>query len=329
MFVVGVGMAFPDQVLAERDLKQIGVQITDDDRALASRVGVSSRRVSLPKDYIASTGNRDLLEGWKVATHSPTSLGVAAVKNALEVAGIVIEAVGLVVADTATPYQTCPSEAQRVTGQFGVKIPAYDVVGGVGAIPHFLSMFSSWREERVPDYVICLSTNTPSQHVRYADDGASALVFGDAAVALVLSKKHSGPVKLIGSRIAHETSRSPAVVVEGPMSLSRNAMLSKDQLSAFIKAELGELERVRPGILREAIVVPPQMYGGEALEILEDQGVSRDRVVVSGNEYGFSLGSSCGVALASRWQELSHGAVVVLLHCGDGMQGSVVVGGHN
>ena len=149
MFIIGVGAATPTTELSEQFLASIGLTLAGEERTLLSRAGVTSRRVSLPLDYIREKGNRDVLEGRAVATISPTVLAVQAANQALSRAGICIEQVGLLLADTATPYQTCPSEAQRIAGALGVKIPAYDIIAGSAALPFYLELLSSWKPERI------------------------------------------------------------------------------------------------------------------------------------------------------------------------------------
>lgn len=326
MFIHGVGVAFPEGSLSNGDRTALGIKLNQEQQDIVQRCGVVSQAISLPVDYIQATGNVDVLEAWKVATHTPTTLGVQAAKHALSQAGTTMEAVGLVVADTATPYQTCPSEAQRIAGEFGLKLPAYDIVGGVGAIPHCFSMFSLWREDRVPDYALCISTNTPSQHVCFKDDPLSASLFGDSAAAVVISKKHRSPVRVVHAQVVHEPKGRSPVVVEGPIRCVSDEMLSRQELAAFLTSELERLKSGAFTISSSTKIIPPQLYAAEAAEILKDLGVSGDQIVSAVSDRGFTIGSSYGLALAQSWGALMSGGSAVILHCGDRMRGSVVLG---
>jgi 3-oxoacyl-[acyl-carrier-protein] synthase III len=326
MFIHGVGVAYPERSLSNDDSAALGITLSPNHTDTVRRCGVVSQAVSLPFEYIQATGNVDVLEAWKVATHTPTGLGVEAARHAMSQAGLPIESIGLVVADTATPYQTCPSEAQRIAGEFGVKIPAYDVVGGVGAIPHCLAMFASWREDRVPEYALCISTNTPLQHVCFSRDPLSASLFGDAAVALVVSKKHTSPVRVVDVELVHEPKARSPIVVEGMLSLSEGELLTKGELTDFVSSEVKRINRSSYPIDAATKVIPPQLYAAEATEILSDLGIVPSQVVTAVRQRGFALGSSYGMALAETWETLSRGGRVVILHCGDGMRGSVTLG---
>ena len=325
MFVVGVGTAFPGGSVSDGELAEIGVRLGAAEREFMARVGVASRAVSVPVDHIRQTGNSDIFAAWNVAQATPTGLGVAAVKTALERAGIGIESIGLVLADTATPYQTCPSEAQRIAGEFGLKIPAYDVVGGVGAIASFLSMLSAWKPERLPDYVLCVSTNTPSQQVRYREDGLCAALLGDAAAAFVLSPRVARGGRVVRSSLVSEKGYRTPIVIAEKAAFHLDEALSTDAVRRYLESEIRSLCEVKPGLLKEAVFIPPQLYAAEAVQVLGAVGIEPHRVLTTVRERGFSLGSSSGVALAHGWQALSGGSPLVVLHCGDGLQGSVII----
>lgn len=324
MFLLGVSTASPSVVVSGDDPRQCAVSASP----IAVRSGVRSKRLSLPLEYIRSTDTVDVVEAWKVATATPTSLGVQAAKDVLAQVGLTIEQVGLVVGDTGTQYQTCPSEGQRVTGELGVKTASFDLVGGIGAMPHFFSVVSRWSAARMPEYLLYVSTNTPSQQVDYANDPVSAGLFGDASVAMLLAKERSAAGR--SARVAYaalraEPVRRLPVVIERAARLDSAALFSSEELTHFIASELELLKRHVPGITDRARFIAPQLYAAECRDILVSHGVA-PRLVVSGVEdVGFALGSSHGVALAQVWSALKAGESVVLMHCGDGQCGSVAL----
>jgi len=326
MFLLGVTTVSPAAAVSDSELKRL---IRGEPSDIAKRVsGVSSRRISLPFDYITATGNSDPLEGWKVATSSPTSLGVQAVRELLAISGISIEQVGLTLGDTGTPYQTCPSEAQRIMGEFGVKSAAFDLVGGIGAVPHALAVVSRWSSERLPEYMMYVSTNTPSQQVNYHEDPSSAGLFGDAAVALLFGKSAGDKgrrIKISYAKFSPEDRRRLPVVAQGSVRLNEDDLLSAEQLSNNISAELESLRSFDSKLVGNAVFIAPQLYAAQAAEILNRCGVAGDRIVSGVNDIGFSIGASHGVALAKVWEKISKERPVVLMHCGDGQRGSVVL----
>lgn len=320
MYLLGSGSAFPSVTVSEETLATLGASYSDSERRLLERVGVTTRAISLPVDMLRTCGCSDIVDTRKVATVSPTTLGVEAAKNALMRAGISIEQVGLVVADCGTPYQTCPSEAQRIAGAFGVKIPAYDLSGGPAAVPMFFNIISSWREDRVPEYVLCVSTNTPSLHVAYGSDRVSAGVFGDAACAFVISRKHRGAWRVVSTSASTDSVRRTPVVVERRISLNPQALPSKESLRESMSVLFSDSE-----LSGYSYVVGPGVVANDFASLLRERGVSTERIASVVSDKGYSLGSAMGAALVDICDRASKGESVALVHCGDGLSAKVVL----
>lgn len=320
MFILGAGARHPDNLLTDEVLASLGMAPASTNEALLTRFGVRSRRTTLPIEYLRETKNVDVLEARKVATATPTSLAVAAAQEAMSRANIGPEQLGLIIADSATPHQTCPSEAQRVGGALGLKLPAYDVTMGLGAVPHFLDMLSSWKPERVPDYVLYVSANTPTQQVRYGLDPIAAAVFGDAASALVLSAKHPGKFRISGSFAERDMAVRPPVSIVHWLSLFSDRLLPEQHLHDRISASL-----LRLGAKRGTYLVGPQLFAGDLHRIAASLSIPPELVVSPAIDRGCALGASAGCAIAGLWPSLSSGDQVALVHEGDGISSAALL----
>ena len=322
MFILGIGAAHPDIEIPDEFLSSLGVVPTDDEARLLARSGVRSRRASLPLQYIKDTKNAEVLEGRPQALATPTTLAVAASRQALERAGISVEQVGLILADTATPYQTCPSEAQRIGGALGVKIPSYDVVAGALSLPLYLEMLLSWKPERVPDYVLCVSTNTFSQHIAYGGGSAlPAYLYGDAASAVVLSPRHSGRLKVVSSYTESAPKHTATSVVERHVSCPLGSALSTREVVDHLSRALTKVAATKA----PHAVVGPQLYSGEFGEYEKALGLAQGSIISGTQNVGYALGASYGVALSSLWDSTRAGSAIAVLHAGDGAWGGSVV----
>lgn len=322
MFILGVGAAHPEVEVTDEFLASIGVTPTAQETQLLSRFGVETRRSSIPQDYVRTTKNSDVLEGRAVALASPTSLAVTASRQALERAGITTEQIGLIIADTATPYQTCPSEAQRIGGALGIKIPAYDIVAGSASLPLYLEMLSSWKPERIPDYVLCVSTNTLSQHVAYSGSAVPAYLYGDAAAAFVISPRHAGKFKLVDSYLERRGFLRAGSVVERHLSFVDDALLPKTEVQEMIAQGLKKISNDKV----PSAIIGPQLYSGEFADYEKALGLPSGALISATTRTGYALGASCGVALSALWDTTKQGAAIALLHAGDGVwSGSIVL----
>ena len=321
MFILGIGAAHPEVEITDEFLSSLGLVPTDEEAQLLTRFGVRSRRASLPLQYVQDTKNRDVLEGRPVAVASPTSLAVAASRQALERTGITPEQLGLIIADTATPYQTCPSEAQRIGGALSIKVPAYDVVAGSSSLPLYFEMLSAWKPERIPDYVLCVSTNTFSQHVAYGGPALPAYLYGDAASAVVISPRHSGKWKVVDSFLENSTTRLSSSVVEYHVSSTKEAVLPKREVGEALSRSLN---RLASGTV-PTYVVGPQLYSGEFGEYEKALGLAHGTMISGTRTVGYALGASSGVALSSIWDSARADTAIAVLHAGDGAWGGTIM----
>lgn len=320
MYLVGAGSAFPTHNLSDASLAGMGASCSDAERRLLDRVGVSSRSISLPLEFVQVWRDADILETRKACPVSPTTLAVEAATVALSRAGITIEQVGLVLADCATPYQTCPSEAQRIAGSFGVKVPAYDVTLGAAAVPMFLNLLRSWREERVPEYVLCVSTNTPSPHIRYGSDRVAASVFGDAACAFVVSRKHQGQWRVESTQAREESARSGGIVVERHITVNEPMLPSRQAFAGELNALVSD-----ESVSKSAYFIGTGLLQRDFNDLLRARGVADSRLVSVVPERGYSIGSASGASFVDMWDRAAVGDDVTILHYGDGLSAKVVL----
>ena len=322
MFILGVGSAHPDVEVSDEFLASLGLVPTEQESALLARFGVRARRGSLSLDYIKSSRNKEVLNGRTSAVATPTSLAVAACRQALERAGVAAEQVGLIIADTATPYQTCPSEAQRLGGALGVKIPAYDIVAGSASLPLYLEMLSSWKPERLPDYILCVSTNTVSQHVAFSGAALPAYLYGDAAAAFVISPRHNGKFKIVDSYVERRGFLKTSSSIDRHISFSADNLLPSNEVQEMVAQGIKRVSSAAS----PSVVVGPQLYSGEFSRYESALGMRPGSFVSGTTSAGYALGASYGVAVASLWGTVAPGAAIALIHAGDGMwSGSVVL----
>ena len=319
MFIVGAGAAYPNELLSDELLASLGLNPNEAERRILDRFGVRSRRTSLPLDYIKNTRNVEILEARAVATATPTSLGIEAARQAMERAGIAPEQLGLIIADTATPYQTCPSEAQRIGGGLGLKVPAFDVIGGIGALSLHIEMLSSWKPERVPDYVLCVSTNTPTQQVDFSGPVLPAYLFGDAAAAFVISTRHQGKLQAQNFYLGRDGRFKSAITVQRSISLACEHMISYGELGEIVAQGFKKLSVSVDMPSRAPYLVAPQLFGGDMRRCGAKFTIPSERLLSATLQGGYALGASAGVAVTSLWDTLQAGEQIVVLHGGDGL----------
>lgn len=311
--ILGAGYAYPETVIDNPLLEALGAGISA--KAIEASTGILTRRSVLNPDYLRETRNAAVNLAEKNYIDSPSTLGLRAAEMAIARAGIQKEQIGLVIGDAVTPLSTTPAEGQRVANRLGIKVPAYDVTSGTGSLPTHFSIMSGWKVDRAPEYILCISSNTPTMRVNY-QRGLEMLYFGDAACAFICSLRHHGKMRVkfcvqglfeseaseyavnhYGHMSMHSQPRDPVVMQrldaewQKLLTLSESSGGSHNLSSVkFIGAplDLGAYEE----FVREKNIAPKNSWSNVA-------------------RCGHSLGSALGVILAERWDELQPGDKVV------------------
>ena len=145
----------------------------------------------LQYSYLEETGNENLVLARKHQELNTAELATQAAKKALERSGFSLEDIGLILADSTSPHELIPSEAQRVARCLGHKVASYDIgTGGLG-MPGLLEPLRSWKKERLAKPVLCVSVHAPTLTTTIAQQKEGP-VLGDAACAFVVSLEERG-----------------------------------------------------------------------------------------------------------------------------------------
>lgn len=209
--ILGMGHAHPDTAIDNQFLEDL--DIGSNAQWIVDKIGIRTRLSTLPLDYIRETRNADPRMAIEVASSSPTDLGVKAAQMALKKCGVGPEQVGMVIANCCAPNQMVPAEAQRIAERLAIHGKSFDVFTACPAFALHLDFLSRFKEERLPEFVLCVSTAALTQHVNYNDrsDGA---IWGDGAAAWIVSARNPGKLKILDTYFACDPTRSQAVVVD-------------------------------------------------------------------------------------------------------------------
>ena len=312
--ILGIGHAYPETQLETAWIAALG-----DGQAAAeteARTGIKTRSSSLSKEYISTTKNANPKEAKAQALCTPTDLAFAASEMALARAGVTWAQIGLIIGDGSTPHQTTPSEGQRVGNRAGVKVPAYDSAGLSAAFVLHLNTIFSWSADRVPDYVLCLSSNTPSKLVDYAK-GEERFYFGDAAAAVVLSKKHLGPWLVADSFFGAVSGGLTSVRFEMDGHILGGDMRKEAERCAKNGVELSK-RALGQNPPNKFVVVDGQLGNELSGAIAERAGIPRTNFISNYATRGYSLGSSPMTVLSEQWGKTAKDSSILVLGSGTG-----------
>jgi 3-oxoacyl-[acyl-carrier-protein] synthase III len=210
VYLHGVGHFHPPNEITNRFLEDLDIGTTD--AWITERVGIRSRRTVMSLDYIRQTKNVDARASVEARTIDQAELGARAAQMALARSGLTVRDIGMVIggssaSDFVTPAQTCV-----IAGRLGIDAPAFDVASACTSFFVPLHLLSMMDPARVPEYVLIVVPETLSCTVDYRDRSA-AVLWGDAAVAAVISTRVPGRAEIIGSTLGSDPSSHDKVSV--------------------------------------------------------------------------------------------------------------------
>ncbi len=202
VFILGIGSATAQHSISSQRLKELGAVI--DPHAPSSRTSIVSEAAlfSSPKDRLLN------------ASENTSTIGKQAVERACADAGISLESVGLIVGDGATPIQVTPSEGQRIACALQLKTPSFDIVGaGIANILH-IDTARRWKEEKLPQYSVFVSSNAPTHAVDFHHSESSLFSDGASAVVVSNSKNGKSAFRVVDSQVHDDFSRVSDLKIE-------------------------------------------------------------------------------------------------------------------
>jgi 3-oxoacyl-[acyl-carrier-protein] synthase III len=317
--ILGLGFQTPENTLSNEFLSKLAVQGVH-----PALQNIKSRYSVLPASYIKEGKNKQIAAAVAVMTQTPTDLGESAVKDALVVCDISHEEVGLVFGDCATPLEIIPTEAQRITGRLGIKVPAYDVSGFASAFPLFLQTILSWKPEKLPTYVVCVSSNAPTTCVDYSKE-SSAQFFGDAAGAMVVSAEKKGLLNVLFASFQSLPREASSIIIDKffPLSIDPEK-LSRNVHSSIIKRVKESFDYLKPKSSKRHYVFSWLPAETEAA-LIKEFGISPGQIHTSAGTHGDSLGASLFISLTNNLATFEKGSHIVVISAGAGANDGIVI----
>jgi len=176
------------------------------------RVGIRSRRTVMPLDYIRETRNRETREAAEAAELSNAQLGARAAEMALARAGISASEVGLVIGGSCAPDTVSPAEACNLARELEIEAPALDVNSACTSYLAGMRILDMMRPEALPDYTLVVCMESMTRTVDYSDRSA-AVLWGDGALAAVVSPRAPGRAQIIGTSLDSSPAGNEKVVI--------------------------------------------------------------------------------------------------------------------
>jgi len=194
----GLGHFHPDIEITNRFLQEL--DIGTDDAWILQRVGIRSRRTTLPLDYIRETRNKDVRAAPEAAVMGTAEMGARAAELAIARSGIDRSEIGMLFSGSCATDVVTPAEASDIARKLELQVPSFDVNSACTSFLAQLHLLSMMRPEALPPYVLVVAQESMSRLVDY-DDRSTAVLFGDGAAAAVVSATVPGRARVLGTRV--------------------------------------------------------------------------------------------------------------------------------
>lgn len=159
--LVSTGSYLPEYSLSNTELSKT---VDTSHEWIVERTGIESR-------YIANS------------SETTTEMGVRAAKQALESAGILPEAIDLIVVATCTPDKFFPSTACLIQQALGIpNCPAFDISAACSGFMYGLSVIDQFVRAGMAKRVLLIGTEAMSRVIDW-QDRRTCILFGDGAGA--------------------------------------------------------------------------------------------------------------------------------------------------
>lgn len=311
-----LGHFHPENEITNQFLEELDIGTNDE--WILERVGIRSRRTTLPLDYIRATHNRDSRAAAEATLYTHAETGRRAAEMALARAGVDRTQIGMLIAGSSAMDTTTPAEACNIARALGLEVPAFDVNSACTSFFANLFVLSMMDPAKLPDFVLVVVPEAVTRTVDY-DDRASAVLWGDGAVAAVLSTRVPGRALVLDSTLHSSPAGADKVVVPRAGHFRQNGRAV--QMFA-IRKTIEQLAR-----LRDAHASPGRRFhfvGHQAnLRMLE--AVRRECEIPEENHhtnvewYGNTAGASAPSVLSMRWDAWLPGDDVAVAGVGAGL----------
>ncbi len=169
--IVGTGSYLPPRIITNSELEK---SLDTTDEWITSRTGIKERRV--------------------VDNQSTFELALEASRKALEMAEMKASEIDLIILSTTTPDKIFPATATMLQDRVGASCPAFDLQAVCAGFVFALTTAQQYIENRVYKNILVVGSETMSKIVDW-NDRSTAILFGDGAGAVVVSKDNTTGIK--------------------------------------------------------------------------------------------------------------------------------------
>jgi len=313
--IAGWGKYLPARVMDNHELERM---VDTSDEWIQKRTGIVERRIAAPEETTAS-------------------MGIAAARDALAMAGVDGSDLDLIIVSTGTPdYPAFPATGSLVQEALGAgRAGAFDVGAGCAAFGYGFVAGAQFVQSGTLRNVLVIGSDVMSRIIDWRDR-TTCVLFGDGAGAVVLQPTDR-PGGLLSFVLGSDGCGAERLYVPGGGSKQPASHESVEARAHYLRMEGQDVfrfaTRVIPGSILEALeranltaddlglVIPHQANIRIINHARDKLNLPVERVFTNVDKYGNTSSASIPVALCEALEQgrISEGDIVAMCAFGAGL----------
>jgi 3-oxoacyl-[acyl-carrier-protein] synthase-3 len=321
LYLHGIGHFHPENELDNAFLESLDIGTSD--QWIVDRVGIRNRRTVLPLDYIRATKNKDMRGAQEAALYDNAETGKRASLVALERAGLTPADIGMVIAGGCSPDNCIPAEAARIANKLGIAVPSFDLHAACSTFGAQLHLIDAMGPA-APDYVLVVSPENATRIVDFSDR-SSAVLFGDASSAAIVSTKHPSRACVTRATFGSDPSGCDEVSIPRLGYFRQNGAAVQKFAIKRMSGLLKEIEeQTSPERQRRLVYIGHQANLTMLESVCKRVGIPPERHFHNIVEYGNQCAAGAPVVLSQSWDRFGPGDVAAVVVVGSGLSWSAL-----
>jgi 3-oxoacyl-[acyl-carrier-protein] synthase-3 len=240
---------------------------------------------------------------------------------AIERAGIKPSDIGMVIAGGCSPDNCIPAEAARIACALGISVPSFDLHAACSTFGAQLHLLDGMGPS-APEYVLVVQ---PENTTRVTDfsDRSSAVLFGDATAAAVVSTKVPARVRVTHAIFGSDPSGCDEVMIPRLGYFQQNGSAVQKFAIKKMSSLLKEVEERLDPERRERLVYIGHQANLTMLEsVCRRANIPPERHFHNIVQYGNQAAAGAPVVLSQTWDRFGPGGVAAVIVVGSGLSWS-------
>jgi 3-oxoacyl-[acyl-carrier-protein] synthase-3 len=306
--IAGIGSYLPERIMTNAEMAEI---VDTSDEWIVDRSGIRQRHVAAEGEYTSD-------------------LAINAGQNALDHAGITIDAIDMIIVATTTPDETLPSTAVKVQAALGMERgAAFDIQAACSGFVYGLSICDSFIKSGQANTILLIGAETLTRVIDW-EDRTTCVLFGDGAGAVVVQgMEDAGDRGIVATELRSDGRQHDILYADGGPSTTGTAGAIRMKGKDVFRQAVNNLSGVIVDVLAKTdfeqsdidLLVPHQANKRIIDSVGKKMGMSGDQVLITIADHGNTSAASVPLAMdqAVRDGRIKEGDILLLEAMGAGL----------